>query len=405
MGAPARLLDLTRLVSRVGHGAMTGVDRVESAYLTRLISTPDPLFALVRSALGYVLLDRRGVESLQARLNGQVAWGAPDLLSRLTHRTAPARRRAESDLRRHALARSGRRGLGPMLADHLPRQSIWLNVGHSNLVPEVFDAIHAIDGKAHVLVHDMIPLDFPKYQRPGTVEAFERRMRAVSAGADLVIYNSAVSQTDAERYFRDWGRTPHGVVAHLGIETPRPDPDALPAGLDLTTPYFVALGTIEPRKNHGLLLDIWQALAAMPRPPNLYIIGNRGWNNEAVFARLDARPDGVVELNGLGDGAMAALLQGARALLFPSHAEGFGLPPCEAHALGVPVIASDLPVIREVLGNIPIYASPVDMYSWLKTIQALTAETEARQSTGSLAEPQRRLPTWDDHFNRVLRMS
>ncbi len=405
MAVPARLLDLTRLMSRVGHGAMTGVDRVEAAYLARLTLLPDPLFGLVRTALGFVLLDDQGVKAVQARLNGQIAWGAPDLLSRLTHRTTPMRRRAESDLRRLAIARTGRRNLAPMLARHLPKGAIWLNVGHTNLTDTMFNAIHGANGRAHVLVHDMIPLEYPGFQRPGTVEVFERRMRAVSTGADLVIYNSEASAQAAERYFSNWGRVPRGIVAHLGIDVPVPDPKALPPGLDLAQPYFVALGTIEPRKNHALLLDIWAEMAKETAPPTLFIIGKRGWNNDAVFARLDRHPAGVVELNNLGDGAMAALVQGARALLFPSIAEGFGLPPCEAHALGTPVLASDLPVIHEVLGNIPIYASPVDMYSWRKTIQAMSAETEARQSTMFAQEHGPGLPTWEAHFNRVLRVS
>lgn len=403
MGVPVRLLDLTRLVSRVGHGPMTGIDRVEAAYLAQLLSLPDPLFALVRSALGFVLLERAGVEALEVRLNGREGWGKADLLSRLTHRQAPLRRRAESDLRRLAVARSGRKGLGAMLAQHLPEGAVWLNVGHTNLMSEVFDAVHGAGGRAHVLIHDMIPLDYPEYQRPGTIEVFERRMRAVSAHADLVIYNSAVSQRNAIRYFSEWGRVPEGLVAHLGVEVATPDPSVLPAGLDLSAPYFVTIGTIEPRKNHALLLDVWQELAGTGTLPTLYIIGRRGWNNETVFRRLDARPPGVIELGGLSDGAMAALLQGARALLFPSLAEGFGLPPCEASVLSVPIVASDLPVLREVLGNIPIYASPVDMYSWLKTIQALTAQTEARQSADPALQPPPALATWEDHFNLVLR--
>lgn len=63
-------------------------------------------------------------------------------------------------------------------------------------------------------------------------------------------------------------------------------------------------------------------------PPELIIIGNRGWNNDEVFARLDKNPAHVTELNGLDDGEVAALVQGARALLFPSLAEALAyLPP------------------------------------------------------------------------------
>ena len=66
----ARLLDLTRLVSRVGRGPLTGIDRVELAYLDALLRQPEPLFALVRTTLGYVLLDRPGALALHARLTG-----------------------------------------------------------------------------------------------------------------------------------------------------------------------------------------------------------------------------------------------------------------------------------------------------------------------------------------------
>jgi glycosyltransferase involved in cell wall biosynthesis len=101
-------------------------------------------------------------------------------------------------------------------------------------------------------------------------------------------------------------------------------------------------------------------------------------------------------LTGLPDGAVASLLLGARALLFPSLAEGFGLPLVEAAALGTPVIASDLPVIREVLGDYPVYLDPVDSYPWMETVKTL-ALSQTRQTA---LTP----PTWRDHFNTVLNL-
>ncbi len=400
-----RLLDLTRSISRVGRGPMTGIDRVEAAYLEHLLGCGGPLFGLVRSSLGFVLLDRRGMEALRARLSGHREWGRADALSRLFAKAGPTRQRAESDLRRICAGRSRRGGLNRLLSRHLPPGAVWLNVGHTNLEPEVFDAVHAAGGRAHVMVHDTIPLDHPRWQRPGSVARFEARMRAVSARADLAIYNSAVSRADGERHFARWGRVPPGIVAHLGVTVAAPEPAALPPGLDLARPYFVTIGTIEPRKNHALLLDVWQALAADGNPPGLYVIGRRGWNNADVFARLDARPAGVVELAGLSDGAMAALVSRARALLFPSLAEGFGLPPCEAALLGTRVLASDLPVIREVLGKLPIYATGGDMYSWLKTIRGLAGDRAEARSAWRAPGRAVALPSWQDHFNEVLRVS
>ena len=390
-----RCLDLSRLVSRVGRGPWTGVDRVEAAYARELLGRDDLLFGLVRTAMGFVLLDRAGVQALWDRLTGVAPWGAPDLLSKLFLKATESKRAAESDLRRLCLARAGRGGLRAMLRRHLPPGTVWLNVGHSNLQRHIFETMHAIGGTASVLIHDVIPLEYPQYQRPGTVEDFRARMRRVSDLADLVIYNSQSSRSAAERYFAEWGRVPEGIVSHLGTIAPQPTtPPITPP-----QPYFVTVGTIEPRKNHRLLLSVWdQMTTGTKTPPELLIIGARGWNNAEVFARLDAKPPHVRELNGLEDGQVAALIQGARALLFPSIAEGFGMPPAEALALGTPAVVNDLPVYREILGNKAIYADANDMYSWLKIITGLSIGNEARQEAAEL-------PTWNDHFNLVLKVT
>lgn len=408
---PAWLLDLTRLMSRVGRGPMTGIDRVEAAYLAQLLRENTPLFGLVRSSLGFVVLDRAGMQAVQARLAGNTKWGKPDLLSRFFLKATPARRAAESDLRRLCIKRASPAGLPRLLAQTLPAGVVWLNVGHTNLDAATFDAVHSIVGaRAHVLVHDMIPLIYPQYQRPGTVSTFEQRMKTISAKADMVLYNSGQSQRDATQYFESWGRIPTGLVAHLGVEMPTPEPAPLPQGVDKSAPYFVTIGTIEPRKNHALLLDIWEKWAQDMAPDNaplppLVIIGSRGWNNAAVFRRLDAKPTGIVELNGLSDAQMAALVKNARAALFPSLAEGFGLPVCEAALLGCEIVANDLPVTREILGNIPIYANAQDMYSWRDIIRELNVKPKAEQSKQQRAKTVSSLPTWQNHFNTVLNMS
>lgn len=397
---PARLLDLTRLIRRAGRRP-TGVDRVELAYLRHLSHESVPLFALVRTTLGYVLLNPAGLEQIAARLEGAEVWGRPDLLSRLSVR-ADALRRAESDLRRFALARSRPNGLARMLGRHLPSGFAYLNVGHSDLTAMTLRGVRQGGaGRIAVLIHDAIPLDFPQYQRPGVAEEFAAKLQRVRAHADLVIYNSADTRARVEHHMQGWGLLPPGVVAHLGVELP--SPGDLPAGIDPARPYFVALGTIEPRKGHDFLLDLWEEMGE--GAPGLLICGARGWNNEAVFARLDALPsDGPVrELSGLDDGQIAALLVGATGLLFPSRAEGYGLPPMEAAALGVPVITTDLPAIREVLGNIPVYAKESDLYQWLSAIKSLETGRPAQQEAVRVADfiP----PRWEDHFNLVLRLT
>ena len=397
---PARLLDLTRLVSRLGRGPLTGIDRVEYAYLTNLAARPVPLFGLVRSAAGWLLLNTEGCRRLAALVVGQAELPPADLVSRLMHRKDPIRARAETAARQLAIARATRPGLARLLR-RLPQGASYLNVGHANLTDRSLAALARAGLSATVLIHDTIPLDHPEFARPGTVDPFRDRLAAVAAHATRVVHLTAAARALTEAQLARLGRVPPGLVAPNGVDLPKPDTTALPNGLDLTPPYFVALGTIEPRKNHAFLLDLWQRL---PAPvPRLFIIGNRGWADAALLARLDALPkDGPVQvLHGLTDGAVAALLAGARALLAPSLAEGFGLPPVEAASLGTPVIATDLAVTRELLGNMAVYLPPSDIYSWMEIIVRQASAPPIR----SAEPPSWKAPTWGDHFKTVLSLA
>ncbi|WP_050928953.1 glycosyltransferase family 4 protein [Aestuariivita boseongensis] len=382
------------------------MDRVELAYLRHLVQGASPCFGLVRSSLGYVLLDRAGLLALLERFDGQQPWGRADALSWGARKKGPAVRRAESDLRRLCIARALPSRLERLLRTHLPTGAQYLNVGHSNLTDRTLWAVrHDLKARIIVLIHDAIPLDYPQYQRPGTPEAFRARLKRVRHFADQIIYNSAHTQERAEHHMCQWGDPPPGVVAPLGVEVPPPDPAGLPGDIDLTQPYFVTVGTIEPRKNHALLLDAWEVLTnELPadQVPRLYICGSRGWKNEAVFARLDAlsRDGPVRELPGLPDAALSALVQNARAMVFPSEAEGYGLPPIEAATLGTPVICLDLPVYRETLADIPVYLKATDRYLLANTVQSLSKGPKVEQISGSTVGF--RAPTWDDHFRLAL---
>ena len=140
------------------------------------------------------------------------------------------------------------------------------------------------------------------------------------------------------------------------------------------------------------MLDLWDDIP----DAHLLICGSRGWENHAVFDRLDTRPPRVHELPGLDDGQVAALLQKSVGLLFPSFAEGYGLPPVEAAALGAPVLVNDLPIYREVLGDIPVYANVSDRYLWRKEINRMAADhpsdqTRAEQAQRFAPRPGRRI--------------
>ncbi len=387
---PARLLDITRLTRRIGR-VFTGVDRVEHAYLRAIAADPVPAFALARTALGYVLLDRAGMQTLLTRIAAQ-DWPAPDFVSRVNHRLDDSAKLGQTLVRQLSAQRCTRTRLKQMLDKAMPGGFAYLNVGHSNLTTRMLSTLQSMpQARISVLIHDTIPLDFPQYQRPGTIDTFEAKLSRVSRFADRVICISDAARQDVIGHMKRLGRVPDIVVAHLGVDAP------VPAHSPQKRPYFVTVGTIEPRKNHGLLLDVWDRLG--PDAPHLFICGNRGWNNDAIFAALDAKPANVSEIAGLSDAELAGLLQGAQALLFPTFAEGFGLPPLEACALGTPAICSDLPVLRETLGNNAIYADPADVYQWEKQIKKLAGADRSQVKVEFVP------PTWEAHFKIVFTMT
>ncbi len=407
----ARLLDVTRLISRAGQQA-TGVDRVEMAYLEHLLSVPDPLFGLVRTRYGFALLDRTGLQALSARLAGKVPWGAIDGLSRVARGLSAPRRQAEADCRRLSIARSLPARLPRMLKQNLPHGLIYLNVGHSNLTNRVLVAVRqAVSGRNHVMLHDTIPLDFPQHQRPGSPERFRGIIRRVRKMADLVICNSEQTRLDVLRHMTPLGAPPKMIVAHLGVKVADPEPMAFPPGWDKKRPYFCAIGTIEPRKNISLLLDIWDSLEQdLPATemPQLLLLGRRGWESPAVLERLDRSPlrnKHLFELPDQNDGQVSTALIGSAGLLFPSMVEGFGLPPVEAALLGVPVVCNDLAIYREIIGDIPVYADINDRYLWENTIKKLAVDRNTARDAGKSNPTGFNPPTWEQHFNTVLRVS
>lgn len=403
---PARLLDLSRLISRPGK-VLTGIDRVELAYLRAFLADTNPCFAVVRTALGYALLDRTGMNGLLQRFNCEVEWGPIDRLSRLAFRASQPVKQAQSDVRHLAFARCRPRRLTKMMARHFPEGVAYFNVGQSNLTDRMMNALrYGAKARILVMIHDTIPLDYPQYQTPDSVVAFRAKLRRVRAWADTIIYNSACTMRDAERHMAEWGNAPKGIVAHLGVDMPKPA--ALPENIGQKKPYFVFVSTIEPRKNHALLLDIWDSFATdLPRDdiPDLYICGRRGWKNKTVFSQLDALPKNgpIYEVNGLDDGALFALVQGAAGMLFPSLAEGYGLPPIEAAILGVPVVCDNLDIFHEVLGDTPVYAEVKDRYLWQRTIIKLAEKHGTDQNAEIKGKKPFKRPLWDDHFNIVLK--
>jgi glycosyltransferase involved in cell wall biosynthesis len=257
--------------------------------------------------------------------------------------------------------------------------------------------------KSVFMVHDLIPLTHAEYSRPGVDGIHLRRIHTAFKYAEGLIVNSrATLDSLAAEADRANFPLPPAVVAHLapGI-TQRP-----PAPRPLPTPYFVMLGTIEPRKNHWFILHVWRRLVEQlgAAAPKLIVIGRRGWECENVvdmLERCESLKGIVIEEAQCSDEQLHAYLQHAQALLFPSFVEGYGMPLAEALALKVPVLASDLGVFHEIADDIPDYLDPLDGPGWLARIQAY-ARAKSPERDAQLKRIERfREPTWAEHFEHV----
>ncbi len=365
------------------------------AYLRWFLRDSVECFFLAKTGYGYVLLNRDGGQAVLEAIESD-DWGSPDVMSLLRWKLPKKVKTAQALVRRNRIGRSSGARLSLLASERLPKGIEYYNVGHLNLNWEVLHSLKvSVHARLNILIHDTIPLEYPEMQRPESVERFKSSLRFVSEYADRVIAISKATRDLLLGHLQRFGRVPSIVVAHPGVDLASPQFAQIPDNIDLSEPYFVTVGTIEPRKSHTLLLEVWQALPETKRP-RLLICGQRGWLNQAVFRMLDAGIPDVVEIPDLNDHALAAVVHGAKASLFPSVAEGFGIPPIEAAALGVPVVCSDLPVYRETLGNAAIYLDPQDNYSWTETIKQLMAQDETdREATYSP-------PSWERHFRVVL---
>jgi alpha-1,3-rhamnosyl/mannosyltransferase len=131
--------------------------------------------------------------------------------------------------------------------------------------------------------------------------------------------------------------------------------------------YLLYVGTIEPRKNVLTLLHAYCALPTdLRRRCPLVLAGGWGWKSADVadYFRREAADKGVIHLGYADDRHLPGLYAGARALVYPSHYEGFGLPPLEMLACGGAVLSSTAATLREVLGRHAHYVDPLDADGW-----------------------------------------
>ncbi len=347
-------LDLSRLLSRAGRETPTGIDRVELAYAEHLIAADASASFTATTALGGLGLVPRDRAEGFIRAIGAAWRGKPEVTGDERH------------VRR--LARHCR---------------LAVLVSHHHLEkPAILARLKARSPARFIcLIHDLIPIEYPEYAKPGQAENHRRRIETAIRFADALIVNSGVTRDALLPYLEHAGLASPVLVAPLGLDLPAQPADSIDPGPPLDRPHFVYVGTIEARKNHLLLLNLWRQLATElgASVPLLVLIGQRGWEAENVVDMLDRCPalrGTVIEHNNLPDSEMVRLLKGARALLLPSFAEGFGFP---------------------------LIVDPLDGPGWRAAILDYAAANSPRRAAQLERLAGWRPPLWQDHFASVDR--
>lgn len=278
------------------------------------------------------------------------------------------------------------------------------NRGVKNLRPALYHEPSLwpfeFDGPMIMTLHDLTHVHYPHTQPADRLAEIERRVGPALDRAQLIMTDS---QFVADELSAHYSVAPERIrVAHLGYAQrfrprAREQLQNVASRFSLTpNQYLMCVGTLEPRKNLPLALEAYNLL---PEPIRqrfpLLIAGMAGWQQDSLSKPLQAALKiGQVRLLGyLEDEELAELLAGARALLFPSLYEGFGLPVLEAMASGVPVILSPRASLPEVAGNAGTYADQ-SAEDWRDAIQRLIEDDHEWQLKRDLGLQQAQQFSW-----------
>jgi glycosyltransferase involved in cell wall biosynthesis len=256
------------------------------------------------------------------------------------------------------------------------------------------------------MVHDLTALHFPQMCTSDVQRIPALLRREILHGAWI----NTPSQAVADDVVENLDVEPDRVRAiHLGGPKPidpktrakRAQRGRLSAGVDT---YLLSLGTIEPRKDIPSLVKAFDVIASRRPDLHLVIAGPDGWGVEAVRDAITASPhrSRIRRTGWLSDDERDDLLAGASAFVYPSLLEGFGIPPLEAMAAGVPVVATRTGSLPEVLANAAQWAEPGDVDTLIEAIETVLGDQAVSERLVSAGDERLSHFSWDRSTNELI---
>ncbi|MFJ4193750.1 glycosyltransferase family 4 protein [Pseudomonas sp. NPDC089534] len=243
------------------------------------------------------------------------------------------------------------------------------------------------------VIYDLIPLTHPQFYDTRLVEVFGQWFDWIARTADGYLAISAtvrdqvhdelrrrIGTTQADRRWFDYFHLGSELDLHTAGDVVEPQLERL---FGAAGPVFLMVSTLEPRKNHGYLLDAFELAWAAGSSARLCIAGRVGWKCDALLERIRRHPElnrRLFMFNDLSDTSLEFAYARSAALVFPSFVEGFGLPLVEAMQRGLPAMGSDIAVFREIGGEFMAYFD-------LQAPQSLAGQVLAFERSGEFPAP------------------
>ncbi len=300
-----------------------------------------------------------------------------------------------------------------------PSRSVEFEQGDILLLPDSFwaynisSAVGRIDASRTAvvpLVHDLIPVYYPEYCSDDFIQTFKTELNKIAQQAAGYITVSNTTRGDLLKYLDEAGPPidPHlvhtcylgseiGDAAHAEQASPiRPQIDAI---FDRENNVYLMVGTIEPRKGHEFvyraLINAWEAGST----DRLLICGRVGWMCKDLITELKQSPylnSRLFVFHDANDAELQHAYQHASALVFASEVEGFGLPLVEALAHGLPVVATDIPIFREIGGDGPEFFQRGNSAQFTAALSTISSQSNAT------AAPPEVVRSWDEAATDML---
>ncbi len=264
--------------------------------------------------------------------------------------------------------------------------------------------------RAVVTIHDLAFKRVPELSERKNADFLNRHVPRTLDRAGLVLVDSEFTASELEEiygYPKDRMR-----VIPLGVDEsfhprPREESDRLRRRFNLPSGFILCVSTVEPRKNIATLIQAYGLLReGGGETPKLVLAGGEGWRGEGeAIMRLIKKlklEGAVIRLGYVGNEMLPSLYSAAGLFVFPSLYEGFGLPPLEAMACGVPVICSDAPSLPEAAGDAALFVPPRDAERMAAAIEKLIGDAVFKQELIRKGLDRAKRFTWNETARRTL---